>query len=94
MAWGPQGETKREERPVTKEELEAEAIKKGNNDLARFAASIQEGDEVYFESESNNHRGYSRYRGHSMIPYVGGDGNTYTRTGSFHYTYTISSFMS
>lgn len=78
MAWGPQGDTKYERNPMTKESIQAMAL--DEKIIAEFVALIREGDELYYEAENNNHRGYARIVG--------------KRQSGLTYCYVIHSFMS
>jgi len=62
--WGPEGETKRESRVVTRQELEYEAaIKPEFPALFEFVCMIQPDDVVTYEFVGNNHWSFSVYRG-------------------------------
>lgn len=57
MSWGPDGETKREDRPLTIEELNKRLAKHDWPGLRRFVSMIEPGDVVTYHSESNRNRG-------------------------------------
>ncbi len=63
MAWMPDGETKHEERPVTKAELEADLAKHDWQGFRDFIETIKDGDTITYESTRNNNRWLSRYIG-------------------------------
>lgn len=79
--WGPEGPTVRETRPVTIDQLRAEAeLLPEMVALPEFIGMYRDGDVLTYESVKNNHWAFSVYRG--------------KRANGIEYTVPISVMMS
>lgn len=79
--WGPEGPTVRETRPVTIDQLRAEAeLLPSMVALPEFIGMYRDGDVLTYESVTNNHWSFSVYRG--------------KRKNGIEYTYPIWVMMS
>lgn len=90
MAWGPQGEYKKTETPVTKAELEEDYRKHQWEPMREFINMIHYGDELLRVSEGDNHRGVTYLLCKRMVP-----PGTSVRDGTYiKITLVTSSMMS
>lgn len=61
MAWGPQGEYKKTETPITRADLEKKFSEHPWEPLGEFLAIVKDTDILLDVNEGDNHRGASYY---------------------------------